>query len=860
MSTTIDKKLYTPLFQQYLEIKESYNDAFLFFRVGDFYELFFNDAIVGSKELEITLTSKDGGTNIDKVPMAGVPFHAVEQYIEKLTEKGYKVAICEQAPDENNPKLFKRIVTQVITPGTNIDNLYLSEKENNYLGVLEKANNNYNLAYIDLSTGDSYSVLIPNNIQIILSEILKLNIKELVISPQTSSAITNILKDNYNILLSVESNTKTDDYLNYLFDNLKDDEIISCKRLISYVIRTQKRVLLHLKPFIHYSMNDYLSIDSQAVKSLELVESINGERFSNNLFSVLDKCKTAMGSRYLKKSILFPLIKLNQINERLNIVQDLIANQNVSNELSKLLQEVYDLERITARVSFGTLSPRDLIQLRKSLSVIPSIKSILNSSNKESLIKINSQIESFDTLNKLLIDSINDDAPFLLKDGNVIKRGFCKELDQIRDIESTNKDFLLSLEAKEKERTGIKNLKVGYNRVFGYFIEITNSMLPYVKDEYGYIRKQTTTSSERFITSELKERETLILRSADEALALEIKLFKELREECSKNTKSLQTLASNIAQLDMLLSFAVCAKNFNYVRPNFSSYDELYISNGRHAVVEQNNINEFIPNDLIMGNTEKVLLITGPNMSGKSTFMRQNALIIIMAQMGSFVPCDKATLPIFDQIFTRIGSSDNLNMGESTFMTEMKEVNRALTLATDRSLIIFDEVGRGTATYDGLALAQSIIEFIHNKIGAKTLFSTHYHELTTLEESLTFLKNVHVDAKVIQNNLDEEVIFLHKVINGAADKSYGINVASLAHIPQEVTIRAKDILDKITLNKNYDKDLLSPDNYIAPKIINNLKPSEVKVINKIKESSIEDLKPVDALLLLNSLKETLNND
>lgn len=860
MNQVIDKKLYTPLFQQYLDCKENYPDAFVFFRVGDFYELFFNDAIVGSKLLEIILTAKEGGTNVDKVPMAGVPFHAVETYIEKLSEKGYKVAIVEQAEDPNNPKLFKRIVTRVITPGTNIDSTYLSDKENNFIACVERVTESYIFAYVDLSTGDAYCTTLPNNISIIDSELVKLNIKEVVTSSNASNTLVYNFTHNYNILVSVEDDINVDDYQNTLFVNLSNNELTPCKRLLSYIVRTQKRVLMHIKPFEKFQLKDYLAIDQAAVKNLELVESMNGEKYTNNLFAILDKCKTAMGSRYLKKSILFPLVKIDNINSRLDILEEFLHNQTLSEDIAHLLLEIYDLERITGRVSFGTLSPKDLIQLKKSLAVIPSIKSILVKSNKKSFINLGNKLNDFSTLHALLDASINDDAPFLLKDGNVIKRGFNKELDQVRDIESTNKDFLISLEAKEKERTGIKNLKVGYNRVFGYYIEVTNSALSLVKDEFGYIRKQTTSNSERFITSELKERETLILRSADEALKIEMNLFKQIREACCKETKGLQELASNISYLDMMISLATCAKEYNYVRPSFSMYNEFFVKNGRHPVVEQALVNDFIPNDLEMNNMESLLLITGPNMSGKSTFMRQNALIAIMAQMGSFVPCESATLPIFDQIFTRIGSSDNLTLGESTFMTEMLEVNRALSNATEKSLIIFDEVGRGTATYDGLALAQAIIEYIHESIGAKTLFSTHYHELTSLEESLSLLKNVHVDAKIINEGLKEEVVFLHKVVSGPADKSYGINVASLAKIPDSITYRAKDILNKLTESSVYDSDKLSVKNYTKPVIINNLKKEDQEVINKIKDTDINSLSPLDALILLTKLKETLQDD
>ena len=588
------------------------------------------------------------------------------------------------------------------------------------------------------------------------------------------------------------------------------------------------------------------------MKNLELIESLKGAKNKNNLFSVLDHCSTAMGSRFLKRSILFPLVNLTSINKRLDIVEELNNSYVITKDLHKYLGEIYDLERIVGRISYGSVSPKDLIQLRNSLSVLPMIIKLLGKIKGKCCKELSNNINPFTELHDLLKRSINDDAPYLLRDGNIIKPGFNEELDKIKNIGKTNKDFLINLEQAEREKTGIKTLKVGFNKVFGYYIEITKSYLNLVKDEFGYIRKQTTSNSERYITQELKERETLILRSEEISLELEIKLFNDIRNICRDNLSKLQAIANLISEIDMLHSLSIVSMENGYVRPEFSFYDEMIIEDGRHPVMETFGNKEFIPNSLYLYNNNKILLITGPNMSGKSTFMRQNAIIAIMAQIGSFVPAKYAKLPVFDQIFTRIGSSDDITAGESTFMSEMLEVNFAIQNATERSLIIFDEVGRGTATFDGMALAQSIIEYLHDKVGCKTFFSTHYHELTSLDESLSFLCNVHVEA--IANESTGELIFLHKVMEGSTDQSYGINVASLANIPEVVTLRAKDILNKIKDNEKVDKDILSPKNYQAPIIIDKTPKNLIEIKNELQNINIDELKGIEALMLLEKLK------
>lgn len=857
MYENIDKNKYTPMMRQYLEIKEQYPDTLVFFRLGDFYEMFFNDALVASRELEIVLTGRDAGTQNDRVPMCGVPHHAVNSYIERLSEKGYKVAIVEQLEEPNGQKLVKRDIVKIVTPGTNIDQEYLNEKNNSYLGCVDKTSNGYFLAYIELSTGET-KITQFDAIELVYSELSKLAIKEIVVSKNFNHSICQFLSNNYGILVSYSDETNIDSYMDHLVDTLNEKEKECAKRLLFYVVQTQKRVLVHLQPFTKYQTKDYLRLSENSIRNLEIVETNKGVKFKNNLFVVLDHCSTAMGSRFLKKSLLYPLVNLNKINQRLDIIEELQRNYLHTNDLKSQLQEIYDLERIVGRISYGNLTPKDLIQLRISLGVLPNVKLILSKMKGKVLPQIGESINDFKELHSLLFRAIDENAGYTLKDGNVIKNGFNEELDKIRNIGSTNREYLTNLELRERERTGIKNLKVGYNRVFGYYIEVTKSNLEMVKDEYGYIRKQTTSNSERYITQELKEREALILRSSEMSIELEIKIFNEIREQCKDNTVMLQKLSSIISELDMLISLSEVAKKNNYVRPTFSLYNDLEIIGGRHPIIEDVIEGEFIPNDLTLYNADKVLLITGPNMSGKSTFMRQNALIAIMAQIGSFVPATKATLPIFDQIFTRIGSSDNIMGGESTFMVEMLEVNEALTNATEQSLIIFDEVGRGTATYDGMSLAQAIIEYLHNNVKAKCLFSTHYHELTNLDKSLGFLKNVHVEAKVGENL--EDLIFLHKVVPGPSDESYGINVASLAKIPLPVVLRAKDILEKLESSNHYNSEELSINNYKEPVIIDKTDPRLKELYNEIKNVDLDSMKPIDALLYLSKLKDEVNKN
>ncbi len=850
MYQKIDKSKYTPMMRQYLTIKEDYPDTLVFFRLGDFYEMFFNDAIVASRELEIVLTGRDAGTE-ERVPMCGVPFHSVDSYIDRLTEKGYKVAIVEQLEEPSNKKIVLRDVVRVITPGTVVDEKALGEKDVVYLASLEKDSFGYSLSYVDLSTGLTYATSFPLNEELVINEVIKLQIKEIVVSSSFDLLKFTILKNNYGVLFSVCDETKIDPYLSVLINKLPALEFSSAQRLLAYVVKTQKRVLIHLQKFNHYDSSDYLKMDLNCVRNLELIESIRSKNKKNSLFYVLDQCVTAMGSRYLKKSILYPLFDQEKIINRQIVIKSLINSYLIANNLIEALASVYDLERIIGRISYGNLSPKDLLMLKKSLSVLPIIKENLFTLDNDVCRHYANQISDFSELTFLLEQSIREDAPYYIRDGGIIKSGYNKEFDELKNISSKNKEFLVNLEIRERERTGIKNLKVGYNKVFGYFIEVTKSNIPLIKKEFGYIRKQTLSNAERYITEELKEREVLILRADEKALELEQSLFNEIRDICKGYTSELQKTALIISELDMLLALSIVAKKNNFVCPTFG--DSVDVIDGWHPVLAHFSKEPVIPNDLKMTDDDQIIVITGPNMSGKSTYMRQNALLVIMAQMGSFVPAVSCTLPIFDQIFTRIGSSDDITSGESTFMVEMLEVNFALKNATENSLILLDEVGRGTATFDGMALAQAILEYIHNHTKAKTLFSTHYHELTILENDLKGLKNVHVDAR----SENDTIIFFHKVLPGPSDESYGINVAKLAELPDQIIHRANDILIKIEQQNGYEKKVLSPSTYQEPKIIKEV-PENVKVvIDALNELDVDNLKPLDALMFLAKIKEKL---
>ncbi len=785
---------YTPMIQQYLKIKADYQDAFLFFRLGDFYEMFFQDALKASQELEITLTSRDGGGD-ERIPMCGVPYHSAPNYIEQLVEKGYKVAICEQTEDPKHAKgVVRREVVQLITPGTVMDGKGIHDKENNYISSVTYFDQQFGLALSDLTTGENL-VALCSSFDELLNEIYSVGTKEVVISADFSEEWKKQIVERCQATLSYEEQTAPKNFQD-IFNHLQDERLQQTfGRLLSYLERTQKRSLDHLQKVNVYYLHHSLKIDLYSKRNLELTETIRSKGKKGSLLWLLDETKTAMGGRMLKQWVDKPLVNREQIEARLSMVETFLANYFEREDLRNLLKEVYDLERLAGRVAFGNVNARDLVQLKKSLQQVPSIDELCQSLQNEHF--LSERLDACDDLTRLLDAAIVENPPLSVKEGNIIKDGFNSQLDQYRDASRNGKTWIAQLEQQERQKTGIKSLKIGYNRVFGYYIEVTKANL-HLLEEGLYERKQTLTNAERFITPELKEKETLILEAEEKIVELEYQLFVDIREQVKDYIPRLQKLAKRLSELDVLQCFATISENRHYTKPTFSHSGELIIKDGRHPVVEKVlDAQEYVPNDCVFNDERKMLLITGPNMSGKSTYMRQVALTAILAQIGCYVPASEAVLPIFDQIFTRIGAADDLISGQSTFMVEMLEAKNAITHATSQSLILFDEIGRGTSTYDGMALAQAIIEYIHEHIGAKTLFSTHYHELTILEEQLTSLKNIHV--KAIEEN--GKVVFLHKIEEGAADKSYGIHVAELADLPNPLIERAKEILEVLEEGK-----------------------------------------------------------
>jgi DNA mismatch repair protein mutS len=795
----VDKSEFTPMMQQYIECKENYPDAIVFFRIGDFYEMFFEDAYTASRELEIALTGKDAGYK-ERVPMCGIPFHAYSGYAEKLISKGYKVAIVEQVEDPSQAKgLVKRDVVKIITPGT-ITEAGLNEKENNFLAAIYETDARYTLAYADVSTGQMYLTTIEDE-EALANEILSLHAKEVICLSSLKLKILNTLHDNYQIVISRCDDTSLIDDYKYLIEGLDlekfKDDIPCISILINYISKTQRHNLYHLQPIKFYSSNQVLHLDPFSKRNLELTETLRQNQKSGSLLWLLDKCQTAMGSRKLHTWIDRPLIDRNEIIKRHNYVEALINNYVAKEEIKESLKTVYDLERIIGRISVGNANAKDLVQLRRSLANIPNFKKNVMALGTDDAISFANGIDTHEKLYDLLDKALVDDPPLQIKEGGMIKPLYNKDLDELKEISGSSKDWILKFEAQERERTGIKTMHVGYNRVFGYYIEVSKGALQNLTDSDHYERKQTLANAERFITPELKKYEQIVVGSTEKIQKLEYDLFIEIRDVCQGFTKSLQQLADKISTIDCLLAFAEVSVKYNYVRPEMSLKREVNIVEGRHPVIETFLKDEYVKNDVII-NSYNTILITGPNMSGKSTYMRMLALIVIMAQIGCFVPAKSATLMIFDAIFTRIGASDDLISGQSTFMVEMLEANFAIKNATKDSLILFDELGRGTSTYDGMALAQAIIEYVHEKIGCVMLFSTHYHELILLDKTLKHLKNVHVDAKESKGG----VVFLHKVLDGGADKSYGINVASLAGLPRSLIERSKKILEALEENNS----------------------------------------------------------
>lgn len=786
----------TPMMQQYLKIKSQYQDCLLFFRLGDFYEMFFEDAKEASRVLEITLTKRDAKKE-NPIPMCGVPYHSADGYIETLINNGYKVAICEQMEDPRQTKgMVKREVVRIVTPGTVMDQGGVDEKQNNYILSFVQINDCYALSYCDVSTGE-LKVTSFNDQATLINEITTINPNEIVVNEHIDEELKR----------QISLTTETITVLNEISDahyavNTSNEQSLynATQLLLDYIFHTQKRDLSHIETIVKYEAVDFMKMDFYAKRNLELTESIRLKSKKGTLLWLMDETKTPMGARRLKQWIDRPLIHKNQIESRLDTVEQFIDFFIERDTLREHLNQVYDIERLVGRVSYGNVNARDLIQLKHSISEIPNIKQLLDRLDTETTEQFKA-LEPLDELLALLENSLKEEPPISVKEGGLFKKGFNQELDEYLEASKNGKTWLAELQAKERQRTGIKSLKISFNKVFGYFIEITRANLQgFDPSAYGYHRKQTLSNAERFITDELKEKEDIILGAEDKAIELEYQLFVELREQIKTYTERLQKQAKVISELDCLQSFAEIAQKYNYARPAFSEDKTLKLTNSRHPVVERvMDHNDYVPNDCNLDQDTFIYLITGPNMSGKSTYMRQVAIISIMAQMGAYVPCETAVLPVFDQIFTRIGAADDLVSGKSTFMVEMLEAQKALANATENSLIIFDEIGRGTSTYDGLALAQAMIEFVAHTSHAKTLFSTHYHELTTLDQSLPSLKNVHVAA----NEYKGELIFLHKVKDGAVDDSYGIQVAKLAHLPEAVISRAQVILDAFEQNNNH---------------------------------------------------------
>lgn len=843
----VDRQKVSPMMRQYLETKDNYEDVILFYRIGDFYEMFFEDAINVSHDLELTLTGKNAGLD-EKIPMCGVPHHAANIYIDKLIDKGYKVAICEQVEDPKDAKgIVKREVIRIVSKGTVMSDDMLDAKSNNFIGALKDLGHCFSLSYADLSTGEFISVLVEYELEKIINEIVNDNITELIINGNVDPRIINTLKNNYSITISKEDcDIEIKEYKD-LYKDIKDVRIISsvCV-LLNYLTSTQKRSIDHLQNVKVKDYKTYLKMDIHTKRNLELTENLRTKERTYSLLWLLDKTKTAMGSRMLKQMIENPLIDKEEIENRYDMVSKLLEEFLLKDELKELLNEVYDLERLAGRVSFGNANARDLLQLKSSLKVLPRIKEIV------SILGFNLVIDDLTDLYEFLDKSIYENPPITLKEGYLIKAGYNKELDDLKLARSGGKDFIAKLEEKEKERTGIKNLRVGYNRVFGYYIEVSKGNSRQVKEEFGWERKQTLANNERFITPELKEKEQLILGAEEKIINLEYELFTNIRCKVKEVIPTIQLTAKMVAKLDVMIAFATVTEENNYTRPIITLDKEVKIIEGRHPVVEKVLNGEFVSNDIIFTKDKYVELITGPNMAGKSTYMRQMAMIVIMAQIGCFVPARKAYLPVFDKIFTRIGASDDLVSGESTFMVEMKEANRAILGATEHSLILFDELGRGTATYDGISLAQAIIEYIHDNIKAITFFSTHYHELTSLEEHKAHIKNVHVSAHE-ENGV---ITFLHKVKDGSVDKSYGIHVAKLAQLPDSLIKRADEIL-KTYENKKPKKEVVSQ---ISMNLEESVAPINKYDIIKKKLDDINplELSPMEALNVLYELKSEMD--
>lgn len=874
------------MMQQYMETKKQYPDCILFYRLGDFYEMFFDDALTVSKELEITLTGKNCGLE-ERAPMCGVPYHAVDTYLNRLVKKGYRVAICEQMEDPKSVKgIVKREVIRVVTPGTTISVDALDESKNNYLMSIVYLGDTYGISIVDITTGDYY-VTEVHSLRTLMDEIHKFQPSEIVCNQafSVSGIDLDALKEQERITLSALdswyfneetcTNTLKEHFhiasLNGLGLESYDCGIIAAGSLLLYLLETQKNSLPHLTTLIPYSTGRYMLLDTSTRRNLELVETLREKQKRGSLLWVLDKTKTAMGARTLRTYIEQPLITKEEIEQRLDAIEEFNQNLITREEIREYLNPIYDLERLIGRISYKTANPRDLIAFQTSLEMIPPIKYLLSSFESSLFKELSKQMDGLEDISTLIKNSITEEPPIVIREGGIIKTGYQEEVDKLRQAKTEGKHWIADLEAKERERTGIKNLKIKYNRVFGYYLEVTNSFQNLVPE--NYMRKQTLSNAERYITPELKELEDMILGAEERLVTLEYELFCEIMDKIAEEVIRIQATAKAIAQIDVLASFAYVAEQNQFVRPKINKKGTIQIKNGRHPVVERMIPNDmFVANDTFLDNhSNRIAIITGPNMAGKSTYMRQTALIVLLAQIGSFVPATFADISICDRIFTRVGASDDLASGQSTFMVEMTEVANILRNATAHSLIVLDEIGRGTSTFDGLSIAWAVVEHIGNTklLGAKTLFATHYHELTELEGKLSGVNNYCIAVK----EQGDDIVFLRKIISGGADKSYGIQVAKLAGVPEQVIERAKELLEELSdaditeraksitvqENKIEKKKQKQPDELELAQISLFDTVKDHDIIKELSEIDLGNLTPIEALNRLYQLQNKIKN-
>lgn len=865
----------SPMMRQYFEIKEKNKDAIVFFRLGDFYEMFFDDAMIASRELELTLTGRDCG-NKEKAPMCGVPYHSCESYIARLVEKGYKIAICEQVSEPSSKGLVRRDVTRVITPGTIIESELLDESRNNFICSMFEGNNKIGLCFCDVSTGELHATQIARieTQRSIKDELVRFSPREILLIGDTDKfrELQGFVKEKLSCFVEVFNNTdKIDECKNTVkeqfekvsIDELglsdKDEIIIALSALIKYLRKTQKIGLERINMLDIYNQNQFMKIDMNTRRNLELTETMRNKNKHGSLLWVLDKTKTAMGKRLIRTYIEQPLMNIYDIKKRLDAVEELYSNIMFVDSINEDLSQIYDIERLMTRIVYGSANARELRSLCRAFSKFPVLKLKLKDVKSSVLKNIESSIDEMFDIKSIIDESIVDEPPFALKEGGVIRPGYNKEIDSLRGDLMSGKGVISEIESREKERTGITKLKVGYNRVFGYYIEVSNSFKNKVPD--NYIRKQTLANCERYITGELKELEGKILGAKERSMQLEYDLFVSIRKEVALSLKRVQKTARAIAELDVLQSLASVAYKNGYVRPNISKTGKIDIKESRHPVVEKLiNDSLFVPNDVCLDKKEnKIAIITGPNMAGKSTYMRQVALITLMAQMGSFVPARSADIGIVDSIFTRVGASDDLASGQSTFMVEMMEVAQIIKCATKDSLVILDEIGRGTSTFDGMSIARAVVEYVADdkKLGAKTLFATHYHELTELEDLLIGVKNYNIAVK----KRGDDIIFLRRIIRGGADDSYGIEVAKLAGVPDSIISRAKEVLKSIesgAINDIAIKNCQSKKDYLSSKQETLESNISSQIVQKLKDLDVTALTPIESMNMLFELVRLVN--